>query len=126
MVSKGLPLDHDMFSHGNNPHGCGHSVRTMYSGLCLTGADFITNQPPKDNLYLLVETHVDKVNIEKLENGELKATGVRAMKEDGSSVEIRVRKEVMQRRRLQLPQHSQPLRYWSQGRTREVRHPYHS
>ncbi|KAM5346657.1 hypothetical protein ACJ41O_009662 [Fusarium nematophilum] len=95
MVSKGMALDHDMFSHGNNPHGCGHPVRTVYNGLRTTGADFITKQPPKDNLHLLVETHVDKVAIEKDANGELRATGVRAVKADGSVVDLKARKEVI-------------------------------
>ncbi|KAJ3526384.1 hypothetical protein NM208_g11213 [Fusarium decemcellulare] len=95
MVSKGLPLDHDMFSHGNNPHGCGHSVRTVYSGLRTTSADFVTKRNSKDNLHLLVETHVDKVIIDKDENGDLKATGVRAVKADGSVVELKARKEII-------------------------------
>ncbi|KAM6535014.1 hypothetical protein FALCPG4_004624 [Fusarium falciforme] len=95
MVSKGLPLDHDMFSHGNNPHGCGHSVRTVYSGLRTTGADFITKAKPKENLHLMVETHVDKVIIEKDGNGDLKATGVRVVQADGTTVEVKARKEVI-------------------------------
>ncbi|KAJ4327042.1 hypothetical protein N0V84_002542 [Fusarium piperis] len=95
MVSKGLPLDHDMFAHGNNPHGCGHSVRTVYSGLRTTGADFITKAKPKENLHLMVETHVDKVVIDKDENGDLKATGVRVVQADGTVVELKARKEVI-------------------------------
>ncbi|CVL12669.1 hypothetical protein FPRO06_08421 [Fusarium proliferatum] len=95
MVSKGLPLDHDMFSSGLNPHGCGHSVRTVHQGLRTTSADFITKQKPRDNLHLMVETHVDKVTIEKDGQGELKATGVRAVKADGSVVELKASKEVI-------------------------------
>ncbi|KAM0373399.1 hypothetical protein ACHAPY_009055 [Fusarium culmorum] len=95
MVSKGLPMDHDMFATGENPHGCGHSVRTVYQGLRTTSADFITKQKPRDNLHLMVETHVEKVLIEKDAQGELKATGVRAVKPDGTFIELKASKEVI-------------------------------
>ncbi|KAM0507859.1 hypothetical protein ACHAP8_000061 [Fusarium lateritium] len=95
MVSKGLPLDHDMFATGKNPHGCGHSVRTVHQGLRTTSADFITKQKPRDNLHLMVETHVEKVLIEKDAQGELKATGVRAVKPDGTFVELKASKEII-------------------------------
>lgn len=94
MVSKGLPLDHDMFSHGENPHGCGHAPRTVHKGLRTTAADFVTKENKKDNLHLLVETHVEKVIIEKVD-GVLRATGVRVVKADGSVVDIKARKEVI-------------------------------
>ncbi|KAH7185832.1 uncharacterized protein B0J16DRAFT_363023 [Fusarium flagelliforme] len=95
MVSKGLPMDHDMFSTGENPHGCGHSVRTVHQGLRTTSADFITKQKPRDNLHLMVETHVEKVVIEKDANGDLRATGVRAVKPDGTVIELKAAKEVI-------------------------------
>ncbi|KAJ4022800.1 hypothetical protein NW761_015090 [Fusarium oxysporum] len=95
MISKGLPLDHDMFTHGRNPHGCGHATRTVYKGLRTTGADFVTIPKHKGNLELLVETYVDKVIFEKDKNGELKATGVRAIKADGSVIELKAHKEVI-------------------------------
>lgn len=94
MVSKGLPLDHDMFSHGENPHGCGHVPRTVHKGLRSTAADFVSKDNAKDNLHILVETHVEKVLIENV-NGDLKATGVKAVKSDGSVIEIKARKEVI-------------------------------
>lgn len=95
MESKGLPLDHDMFSHGDNAHGCGHAPRTVHQGLRSTGADFITNKNKVDNIHLLVGTHVDNVIIEKDDKGELRATGVKAVRPDGSVLEIRARKEVI-------------------------------
>ncbi|RGP80919.1 hypothetical protein FLONG3_969 [Fusarium longipes] len=95
MVSKGLPMDHDMFATGENPHGCGHSVRTVHQGLRTTSADFITKQKPRDNLHLMVETHVDKVIIDKDAQGELRATGVRAVKPDGTVVELKASKEII-------------------------------
>lgn len=94
MVSKGLPLDHDMFSHGNNPHGCGHAPRTVHKGLRSTAADFVTKENKRDNLHLIVETHVEKVLMENVD-GQLRATGVRAVKADGSVFEIKARKEVI-------------------------------
>ncbi|KAK1573743.1 GMC oxidoreductase [Colletotrichum navitas] len=94
MISKGLPLDHDMFTHGNNPHGCGHVPRTVHNGLRSTAADFVTKENKKNNLDLMVETHVEKVIIENVD-GELRATGVRAIKADGSAVQIKASKEVI-------------------------------
>jgi choline dehydrogenase-like flavoprotein len=95
MQSMGLPLDDDMFSHGNNPHGCGHVPRTVHQGLRTTAADYITKGNRRDNIHIMVETHVDRVMIEKDANGELRATGVRAVKADGSVVEVTARKEVI-------------------------------
>jgi choline dehydrogenase-like flavoprotein len=84
-----------MFSHGDNAHGCGHALRTVHQGLRSTGADFITNKNEVDNIHLLVGTHVDNVIIEKDDKGELRATGVKAVRPDGSVLEISVRKEVI-------------------------------
>ncbi|UPL02822.1 hypothetical protein LCI18_013756 [Fusarium solani-melongenae] len=95
MVSEGLPLDDDMFSHGNNSHGCGHAVRTVYQGLRTTGADFITKTPPKDNLTLMVSTYVDKVMIQNGKNGEPIAVGVTVVNSDGRVMDIKARKEVI-------------------------------
>ncbi|KAH7117446.1 hypothetical protein EDB81DRAFT_701766 [Dactylonectria macrodidyma] len=95
MISKGLPLDDDMFSHGNNPHGCGHAVRTVHQGVRTTGADFITKGPQRSNLHLMVETHVDKVIIEKDIQGGLRAVGVRVVDAKGRVIDINARKEVI-------------------------------
>ncbi|KAH6989943.1 hypothetical protein EDB80DRAFT_729275 [Ilyonectria destructans] len=95
MISKGLPLDDDMFSHGNNPHGCGHAVRTVHQGLRTTSADFITKGPRRSNLHLMVETHVDKVIIEKDIKGELRAVGVRVVDAEGRVTDIKAAKEVI-------------------------------
>ncbi|KAH7169863.1 hypothetical protein EDB81DRAFT_774026 [Dactylonectria macrodidyma] len=70
MISKGLPLDDDMFSYGNNPYGCGHAVRTVHQGLRTTGADFITK-------------------------GGLRAVGVRVVDAKGHVTDIKARKEVI-------------------------------
>lgn len=95
MESKGLALDDDMFSHGENPHGCGHAPRTVTNGLRTTGADFITKVNTKQNITILTSAHVDKVIIEEDPAGELRATGVKAVLEDGSSVVVNAKKEVV-------------------------------
>lgn len=95
MISKGLALDEDMFSHGENPHGCGHAPRTVYSGIRTTGADFITKDRHRDNVTVLVNTHVDKVLFERGSDGELRATGVRVVRPDGTRADIGATKEVI-------------------------------
>ncbi|KAG6367318.1 hypothetical protein INS49_001505 [Diaporthe citri] len=94
MVSKGLPLDDDMFSHGENPHGCGHAPRTVHLGTRTTGADFITKTHRKDNVVILTETYVDKVLFQDVK-GEHVATGVRAVGADGVPFDLTATKEVI-------------------------------
>lgn len=94
MISKGLPLDDDMFSHGENPHGCGHATRTVYEGIRTTGADFVTKARRRDNIVILTETYVDKVLFKDTE-GEVVATGVRAVGADGVPFELTATKEVI-------------------------------
>ncbi|KAI5357259.1 Putative glucose-methanol-choline oxidoreductase, FAD/NAD(P)-binding domain superfamily [Septoria linicola] len=62
MQAKGLPLDHDMFSTGENPHGCGHVPRTHYEGRRTTAADFVTNARNRSNIHLMLNTTVDRIN----------------------------------------------------------------
>ncbi|KAK7991821.1 hypothetical protein PG988_000615 [Apiospora saccharicola] len=94
-VSKGMPLDHDMFSKGENPQGCGHPPRTVHQGIRTTGADFITKNNHRHNITILVETHVDKVILETNSQGELQATGVRVIKPDGTAARLSAKKEVI-------------------------------
>lgn len=93
--SKGIPLDHDMFTHGENPHGCGHAPRTITNGLRSTSADFITKKNNKKNIHILTDAHVDKVLLEKDASGDLRAAGIRAVLRDGSVVEAKADKEVI-------------------------------
>lgn len=93
--SKGLPLDHDMFSHGENPHGCGHVPRTVTQGLRTTSADFITKKNDKKNIHIITDAHVDKAIIDKDASGDLRATGVRAVLADGSVIEAKATKEII-------------------------------
>ena len=95
MESKGLPLDPDMFSHGANPHGCGHAPRTVTNGLRTTGADFITKKNKKSNITIVTDAHVDKVLLAKDGDGGLRASGVRAVLADGTVLEVKADKEVI-------------------------------
>ncbi|UNI23220.1 hypothetical protein JDV02_009052 [Purpureocillium takamizusanense] len=95
MQSKGLALDPDMFSHGENPHGCGHAPRTITNGLRTTSADFISNKFKRDNVTVLTGAYVDKVLIERDAGGQLRAVGVRAVLADGSVFEGKAAKEVV-------------------------------
>ncbi|KAM3465510.1 hypothetical protein NHJ6243_001487 [Beauveria neobassiana] len=95
MQSKGLPLDDDMFSHGENPHGCGHVPRTVTNGVRTTGADFITNANARNNITILAGSHVEKVILERGPDGELMATGVKALSGDGQIIQFTAKKEVI-------------------------------
>ncbi|KAL2354294.1 putative GMC oxidoreductase [Cryomyces antarcticus] len=93
--SQGLPYECDMFSHGNNPNGCGHAPRTVYQGTRTTGADFVSKTNARDNVHVRCETLVDKIVLETVD-GELKATGVKIVDEkSGVSSVIRAKKEVI-------------------------------
>ncbi|KAI6380609.1 hypothetical protein MCOR25_001546 [Pyricularia grisea] len=94
-VDKGLPLDDDLFTHGDTPHGCGHMLRSAHNGIRSTAAKFITNKArARGDVKIMTESLVDKVFIERVD-GELKATGVRVVKADGSIMDVRARKEVI-------------------------------
>ncbi len=95
MESKGLTLDEDMFSHGENPHGCGHAPRTVTKGLRTTGADFVTNTNARKNITVLTNAHVEKVILERDSTGEFTATGVKAVSGDGKLIEVTANKEVI-------------------------------
>jgi choline dehydrogenase-like flavoprotein len=74
MQSQGLPLQEDMFTSGDNPHGCGHAPRTVYKGDRTTAANYFVNKGP--NLAIKTETTVDKVIL-------------------GTEKEIRAKKEII-------------------------------
>ncbi|KAM4058743.1 GMC oxidoreductase [Hirsutella rhossiliensis] len=95
MESKGLPFDADMFSHGENPHGCGHVPRTVHAGVRTTGADFITKKNKRANVTTVTGAHVDRVLVEKQDDGSLRAVGVTAVLADGTGLEVKANKEVI-------------------------------
>lgn len=94
MQFKGLILD-DMFSHGENPHGCGHAPRTVTKGLRTASVDFITKNNARKNITILTNAHVEKVIIERDLKGEFMANGVKVTSADGQSFEFTASKEVI-------------------------------
>ena len=92
MQDQGLGLQHDMFTTGDNPHGCGHVPRTVYKGDRTTAANYFVNQGP--NLAIKTETIVDKLILEG-EGSELRAAAVQVVEKDGSVRKIDARKEVI-------------------------------
>lgn len=92
MQSQGLGLQEDMFTSGNNPHGCGHAPRTVYKGDRTTAANYLLNKGP--NLAIKTETIVDKVILEG-SGSDLKATSVKVIDKDGKEHEIKAKKEII-------------------------------
>lgn len=94
MQSSGLQLDHDMFSTGDTPHGCGHVPRTHYQGLRTTGADFITDKHHRDNIDIIVKATVDKINVTETRNG-LQATSVDVVLSTGRLTTLHATREII-------------------------------
>jgi choline dehydrogenase-like flavoprotein len=92
MQDRGLALQPDMFTSGNNPHGCGHVPRTHYKGNRTTSANYFRNKGP--NLAIKTDTTVDKVILEG-EGENLRAVAVRIIEKDGSSKELKANKEII-------------------------------
>ncbi|KAG8630270.1 hypothetical protein KVT40_001889 [Elsinoe batatas] len=90
--SFGLPLDPDMFTSGDNPHGCGHAPRTHWNGLRSTSAAYLT---PCSNLEIRTRTMVDRILLERRKSGELCVAAVLAVTEDGKRMQFNVSKEVV-------------------------------
>ncbi|RAL10303.1 GMC family oxidoreductase [Aspergillus homomorphus CBS 101889] len=82
-VSQGLPLDHDMFTTGETPHGCGHVPRTVHKGIRTTSGDFITNGYLRSNVTVMTDTTVNKILLRETSVG-LKAEGVAVITPEGS------------------------------------------
>ncbi|KIW56986.1 hypothetical protein PV05_05593 [Exophiala xenobiotica] len=94
MQSQGMPLVPDMFSNGETAQGCGHAPRTVHKGIRTTGADFVTNDRRRDNIDIVVDTVVDKVNFEE-KNGQLEATSVTLVDKTGAKRDVKARKEII-------------------------------
>ncbi|GLI79631.1 hypothetical protein PoHVEF18_007970 [Penicillium ochrochloron] len=93
-VSEGMPLNQDMFSTGDVPHGCGHAPRSVYNGIRTTGADFVTNKNSRGNITIQTDATVDKV-IFTQEGEQLRASGVATKTTDGGSTIYHARKEII-------------------------------
>ncbi|PYI07236.1 alcohol oxidase [Aspergillus sclerotiicarbonarius CBS 121057] len=92
-VSQGLPLDHDMFTTGETPHGCGHVPRTVYNGLRTTSGDFVTNGYHRSNVTIMTDTTVDRILFKKTPNG-LNADGVVVVTANGQQ-SLHAKREVI-------------------------------
>jgi len=92
MEDQGLKRQDDMFSTGDNPHGCGHAPRTVYKGDRVTAANYFVNKG--SNLMIKTETIVDKVILEG-EGSSLRAAAVKVIEKDGTEKEIRAKKEII-------------------------------
>ena len=92
MQDHGLGLQEDMFTTGDNPHGCGHAPRTVYKGDRTTAANYFFHKGP--NLSIKTDTIVDKIILEG-EESDLRAAGVKIVEKDGSTREIMARKEII-------------------------------
>ncbi|KAF2764378.1 alcohol oxidase [Teratosphaeria nubilosa] len=92
--SMGLPYDADMFTTGETAHGCGHALRTHYKGLRTTAADFVTNEQHRDNIDLLVNTVVDKVNFDH-SSGIPRAVSVDVVGPDGTRETMKAKREII-------------------------------
>ncbi|KKY29654.1 putative gmc oxidoreductase [Diaporthe ampelina] len=66
----------------------------IHLGIRTTGADFITKTHRRDNIVILTETYVEKVLFQVVE-GELLATGVRAVSAEGVPFDLTAAKEVI-------------------------------
>lgn len=98
MISNGLPLEHDMFTHGETPHGCGHALRSHHQGLRSTAADFITKDRNFENLKIMSNTLVDRILLDSIytvNDCGFRATGVKVVHANGQTSHIRARKEVI-------------------------------
>ncbi|RFU30311.1 hypothetical protein B7463_g6021, partial [Scytalidium lignicola] len=92
MQDKGLKFGSDIFTTGDNPHGCGHAPRTVYKGKRSVAADYLVGKGP--NLTILTETLVDKVILDG-EGTDLRAIAVKVLDKDGKETEIKARKEIV-------------------------------
>lgn len=89
---KGFPLIPDVFSTGESPHACGHAMRTVYQGKRYTGADFLTE---RHNLHVKTNVFVNKVLLERTEDGKQRATGVLLQGLGGEAINVNARREVL-------------------------------
>ena len=81
-----------MFTTGDNPHGCGHVLRTVYKGVRTTGADFLLHAG--SNLTIKTEVTVDRVILEA-ESFTKRAVAVRVIEKDGQVHIIKARREII-------------------------------
>ena len=93
-VSYGLPLNHDMFSTGDIPHGCGHVIRTVHQGIRTTAADFLTKRTHCGKVTIKTDTTVDRIIFTK-QGAQHRASGVVSKAADGTSNTYYAQKEII-------------------------------
>lgn len=91
--TQGLAKQDDMFSSGNNPHGCGHAPRTVHQGMRSTAADFLRKS--NANLAILTQTMIDKVVLTREGGGYIRASAVRIVDKAGNARTIEAKREVI-------------------------------
>jgi choline dehydrogenase-like flavoprotein len=94
MIEKGLPLDDDMFTTGTTPHGCGHTVRTIYKGTRVTSTDYLTEKRAHENLTIKTNSTVDKIIMER-HGSDLKAVAVQVVNVDGTNTVFQATREIV-------------------------------
>lgn len=91
MQDQGLPLHPDMFTTGSHSHGCGHAPRTVHQGLRSTGADFVTDKYHRNNIQIVCDTLVDRINFDE----NRRATSVDVVSKSGQKNSISAKKEII-------------------------------
>ena len=81
-----------MFTTGNNSHGCGHAVRSVYKGSRSTAADYLLH--PESNLTIRTETTVDRVVLER-DDSIVRAVAVIVLDANGQTSLIKTRRETI-------------------------------
>lgn len=92
--SKGLKYHPDMFSTGETANGCGHAMRTTHEGKRTTGADYLTDID-RPNLAIQCNATVDKVVLERGQDGMLEAKGVEYVDDNGNKSRVMASREVI-------------------------------
>lgn len=91
MQDHGLPLIPDVFTTGESANASGHAPRTVHDGIRSTGADFVQDGYRRDNIDILCDTVVDKIDIDY----EGRASSVQLVRKDGSRKTINASKEII-------------------------------
>lgn len=92
--SKGFPYIPDVFTTGENPHACGHALRSIYQGVRTTAADYITNSNRRGNIEVTTDTTVDHVILVG-DGNRKRAVGAQLQSATGEKILVKARKEVI-------------------------------
>ena len=87
-----MPKIDDVFTTGETPNACVYAARTVYNGVRSTSADFLTKY--EDRIDIMVETVVDKVNIDKCGSNMI-ATSVEVIDKAIKRRVVKAKKEIV-------------------------------